>query len=54
MNLMKHDLMRKPLLEVKSLSTHFFTEEGVVRAVENVSLEINPGEILSLVDAERV
>lgn len=41
--------MNPPLLEVRSLSTHFFTEEGVVRAVENVSLEIYPGEILSLV-----
>jgi peptide/nickel transport system ATP-binding protein/oligopeptide transport system ATP-binding protein len=41
--------MSKPLLEVRSLSTHFFTEEGVVRAVENVSFEIHPGEILSLV-----
>jgi oligopeptide/dipeptide ABC transporter ATP-binding protein len=41
--------MKKPLLEVRDLSTHFFTEEGVVRAVENVSFEIHPGEILSLV-----
>ena len=41
--------MKKPLLEVRSLSTHFFTEDGVVRAVENVSFEIFPGEILSLV-----
>ncbi len=41
--------MNQPLLEVRSLSTHFFTEEGVVRAVENVSFEIYPGEILSLV-----
>jgi peptide/nickel transport system ATP-binding protein/oligopeptide transport system ATP-binding protein len=41
--------MKNPLLEIRSLSTHFFTEEGVVRAVENVSFEINPGEILSLV-----
>jgi peptide/nickel transport system ATP-binding protein len=41
--------MKKPLLEVRGLSTHFFTEEGVVRAVENVSFEIHPGEILSLV-----
>jgi peptide/nickel transport system ATP-binding protein len=41
--------MKKPLLEVRSLSTHFSTEEGVVRAVENVSFEINTGEILSLV-----
>jgi oligopeptide/dipeptide ABC transporter ATP-binding protein len=41
--------MNKPLLDVRDLSTHFFTEEGVVRAVENVSFVINPGEILSLV-----
>jgi len=41
--------MKNPLLEVRSLSTHFFTEEGVVRAVENVSFEIYPGEILGLV-----
>jgi peptide/nickel transport system ATP-binding protein len=41
--------MIKPLLQVRSLSTHFFTEEGVVRAVENVSFEIHPAEILSLV-----
>jgi peptide/nickel transport system ATP-binding protein len=37
------------LLEIRNLSTQFFIEEGVVRAVENVSFEIHPGEILSLV-----
>ena len=41
--------MSNPLLDVRSLSTHFFTDEGVVRAVEQVSFEIQPGEILSLV-----
>ena len=41
--------MKSPLLEVRDLSIHFFTEEGVVRAVENVSLEIYPSEILGLV-----
>jgi oligopeptide/dipeptide ABC transporter ATP-binding protein len=40
---------KKPLLEIRSLSTHFFTDEGVVKAVENVSLEVHSGEILSLV-----
>jgi ABC-type dipeptide/oligopeptide/nickel transport system ATPase component len=49
MNLMKHDLMRQPLLGVQNLSIHFFTEEGVIRAVENVNFEIYPGEILGLV-----
>ena len=47
--MMKESSQIKPLLDVRFLSTHFFTEEGVVRAVENVSFEINPGEILSLV-----
>ena len=46
---MKQNSQDNPLLEVRSLSTHFFTEDGVVRAVENVSFEIHPGEILSLV-----
>jgi peptide/nickel transport system ATP-binding protein/oligopeptide transport system ATP-binding protein len=46
---MKQDLMTKPLLEVRDLSIYFFTEEGVIRAVENVSFEIYPGEILGLV-----
>jgi peptide/nickel transport system ATP-binding protein len=39
----------KPLIEIRSLSVHFFTEEGTVSAVENVSFEIYPEEILSLV-----
>jgi oligopeptide/dipeptide ABC transporter ATP-binding protein len=46
---MNQPSQKKPLLELRNLSIHFFTEEGVVRAVENVSLEIHPGEILSLV-----
>ncbi|MBM4348741.1 MAG: ABC transporter ATP-binding protein [Deltaproteobacteria bacterium] len=41
--------MKTPLLEVRSLTTQFFTEDGVVRAVEDVNFEIHPGEILSLV-----
>lgn len=40
---------QKPLLEVKDLKTHFFTEDGVVHAVDDVDLVIYPGEILGLV-----
>ena len=45
----KSPLQIKPLLEIRSLTTHFVTEDGVVRAVENVSLDIHPGEVLGLV-----
>lgn len=41
---------QKPtLLEVKNLRTHFFTEDGVVHAVDGVDLTIRSGEILGLV-----
>jgi oligopeptide transport system ATP-binding protein len=37
------------LLEVKNLRTHFFTEEGVVRAVDGVTWHLDEGETLALV-----
>ncbi len=40
---------QKPLLEVKNLKTHFFTEDGVVHAVDGVDFKVFPGEILGLV-----
>ena len=39
----------KPILEVENLKTYFFTKEGVVKAVDDISFHINPGEIVGLV-----
>ncbi len=39
----------KIILNVKDLTTYFYTEEGVVRAVEGVSFTIYEGETLGLV-----
>jgi peptide/nickel transport system ATP-binding protein len=37
------------ILDVKDLTTYFYTEEGVVRAVEGVTFKIHKGEVLGLV-----
>jgi oligopeptide/dipeptide ABC transporter ATP-binding protein len=39
----------KPLLEVKSLRTSFFTDAGEVRAVDGVSFSVAPGKLLGVV-----
>lgn len=41
--------MTKKILEVKDLSTWFYTEEGIVKALEDVSFSIEQGEILGIV-----
>ena len=40
---------KQPLLEIKNLKTYFFTEDGVVRAVDGVDFYVNPGEVLGIV-----
>jgi peptide/nickel transport system ATP-binding protein len=39
----------RPLLEIKGLKTHFFTQDGVVKAVDGVSYSIPDGQTLGVV-----
>jgi oligopeptide/dipeptide ABC transporter ATP-binding protein len=39
----------KPLLEIENLTVHFETDDGSVEAVDGISFDIRPGEILGLV-----
>ena len=41
--------MSERLLEVRELEVSFATEEGVVQAVDGVSVELHAGEILAIV-----
>jgi oligopeptide transport system ATP-binding protein len=37
------------LLQVRDLKTYFFTDDGVVKAVDGISYDVQPGEIVGLV-----
>jgi oligopeptide transport system ATP-binding protein len=37
------------VLEVKNLRTHFFTDDGVVKAVDDVSFTLHKGEVIGIV-----
>ena len=40
---------RTPLLQVKGLKTYFKTEAGFAKAVDGVSFDLYPGEVVGLV-----
>lgn len=41
--------MKTPILDVRNLTIEFKTESGVVRAVDNISFTLEPGETLGIV-----
>lgn len=41
--------MTEPILQLRSLKTHFFTDQGVVRAVDGINLSLRAGETLGIV-----
>jgi peptide/nickel transport system ATP-binding protein len=46
---MANDLMAKDLVEFKNLKTYFYTEDGIVKAVNDVSFKIREGETVGVV-----
>lgn len=42
-------MSEKQLLKINNLKTHFFTEDGVVKAVDGINLDLKKGETLGIV-----
>ena len=44
-----HGLSADPVISVRDLETHFFTDEGIVRAVDGVNFDVHPGTTMGIV-----
>lgn len=42
-------LNAEPVISVRDLETHFFTDEGIVRAVDGVNFDVHPGTTMGIV-----
>ncbi len=49
MHLETKSMSKTPILQIKDLVTYFYTPEGVVHAVNNVSIDLHAGETLGVV-----
>lgn len=49
MNQVGEGVMSKPLLKIEDLVVHFYTEDGIVQAIDSVNLRIDRGDTLGLV-----
>ena len=49
MSNIKFRTSNQKMLQIKNLKTYFFLSQGIAKAVDNVSLTLNPGETLALV-----
>jgi peptide/nickel transport system ATP-binding protein len=49
--MMTKDVMdtQSSLLSVRNLKTYFFMDEGIVKAVDGVSFDVNPGQVVGIV-----
>ena len=41
--------MEQPIIQIKGLGKEFQTTEGKVRALEDINLEIRPGEVFGII-----
>src|SRR5512147_354501 len=39
----------EPLLSIHDLKVHFFMDEGVVKAVDGISMDVSPGQVFGIV-----